>query len=368
MMPKVKFTFMVILLCMGGGFVVLADAQECTYRDEYGESLMHTGGSAIAAGIAMINPSGTWGIPDNYDNWDLNADGIPDRVEFELLTNILCMSNVNLHPTVDLDEIRATYEENLTMYWDLVTAAMAVEAAICAGGPDLRQVGLEIQNAASAAGIQDDLLPADVFGGTIPDAWVGTTWQDLGDILYETGADITWMVTNNWIGSPSSAAWLLLNNTATAYTMAALMGIDENFTSTLFNLSTVQILRLFLTLNSLDWSYILGELLAYGLTATTVANAENSISAIGLDESMLPPADIWTITSNGEEALDGSVLWGESTLLDIYNNNGGDSTAIWEDILDQLPDLPIGSAGALFAMAASCALSGMFILNHKRHR
>ena len=369
MLLKSDYSRMVVFVSVMGVLAGAVSAQECIYRDAYGEAIMHTGGAAIAAGIAMMDEHGTWGIPDNYDNWDLNADGIPDRVQFELLTDILCMSNVSSHPTVDFEEIRTTYEDNLAMYWDMVNVAMAAESAIAAGGPDIRQVGLEIRAAVVDAGIQDDPLPVEVFGGTVPDGWEGRTWQDLGDVLFVTGSDINWMVTNGWIGVPSSPLWLLLDNTATAYTMAALLGLDTEFTMGLFSQSSMQTLTDFVTLHYLDWTYILTQLLPHGLTSTTVANVENSIDTItsmGVDESMVPVSDALAITSNGVDALDGDVLWGESTFIDLYNNNGGDPDAIWDEIVTQLPALPVGGAGVLFAMAASCALGGAFLMRRKK--
>ena len=353
-----------ILVCVGISNAVYA--QECIYRDEYGEPIMHTGGAAIAAGIALMDPDGSWGVPDNYNTWDLNTDGVPDRAQFELLTDILCMSGVSSHPTVNLDEIRTTYEDNLTMYWELVNASMAAESAIAASGPDIRQAGVEIRTAVNAAGVQDDLLPAEVFGGTFPDGWETRTWQDLGDTLFLLGSDINWMVTNNWLGSPSSPVWLLLNNTATAYTMAALLGLDSDFTTFLFASPSLEELYDLLILDELDWAYILGQLLAFGLTATTAANVENSVNNMDLDESLLPTPDTLPITSNGEDALDGNVLWGDSTFAELYNNNSGDSDAIWEEILTQLPELPIGGAGTVLVLAASCACSGVFFLKRKK--
>jgi hypothetical protein len=366
MLTRTSFWVVLAVLCvvgLGAGNVV---AQDCVYRDEYGESILHTGAAAIASGMAMMDPDGSWGIPDNYDSWDVNADGVPDRVQFELLTDILCLSAANNHPTVDFDEIRATYEDNLTLYWDIVNTAMAAEAAIVAGGPDLKEAGRQIGLAVTAAGIGSVALPPEVFGGTIPDGWEGRTWQDLGSILYVTGSDINWMVSEGWIGTPYAPIWLLMNNTATAYTMAALLGFDTEFTQSLFSRPSLQTLTDMLTLYHLDWSYILGELFAYGLTATAAANAENTIDAIGMDESLMPDTSTLAITSNGVDAFDSDVLWGESTFLELYNDNGGDAAAIWETIIAQLPGLPVGGVSTLLALATACATGGVLYMKRQR--
>lgn len=365
MYSKIYVTAGWIMFVLAAG---IAAAQDCIYEDEFGEPIMHTGASAIAAGMLMMDPDGSWGIPSNYDDWDLNADGIPDRAQFELLTDILCMSAVNNHPTVDFDEIRATYADNLAMYWNLINTAMAAEAAIVSGGPDLRQAGLEIRTAVNAKGIAAVPLPPEVFGGTIPDGWEGRTWLDLGDILFNTGSDINWMVTEGWIGTPTSPLWLLMNNTATAYTMAALIGFDTEFTAALFSRSSLQTLTDMLTLHHLDWAYILGQLFAFGLTASTAANAENTIDAIGLDESIFPDVATLAITSNGEDAFDGDVLWGESTFLELYNDNGGNIDTVWETILTQLPGLPAAGVYALVSLVFLCALCGGYLAGRRKVR
>ena len=366
MLRHIRFTVVLAIICVVGLGVGNAAAQDCVYRDEFGESILHTGAAAIASGFTLIDPDGSWGIPDNYDLWDLNADSVPDRVQFEVLTDILCLSAASNHPTVDFDEIRATYQDNLTMYWDMVNTAMAAEAAIVAGGPDLRQAGLEIRSAVTAAGIGSVVLPPEVFGGTIPEGWEGRTWQDLGDILFEVGSDINWMVTNGYLGTAASPIWLLMDNTATAYTMAALVGFDTEFTQSLFSRPSLQVLVDMLTLHHLDWSYILGTLFAHGLTATTAANVENSIDAINVDESLMPDTSTLAITSNGVDAFDGDVLWGESTFLELYNDNGGDVAVIWEVIIAQLPGLPVGGLGMLLALATACAAGGSRFIKRQR--
>ena len=375
MFSRIGFMIFLTVICVCGLFSGIVAAQECIYKDEFGEPIMHTGGAALAGGLALMDLSDDFGIPTDYDTWDLNADGIPDKVSFALLTEILCMSGATVHPTINISEIQATFDDNLVLYWNMVNTVKAAEAALVAGAPDLHQVGIELGTAARAAGLivvgpplTSTLLPPEVFGGTLPDMWVGKTWEDLRYTLRETGDGINWLVSQDYFGDPSAVVWSLLDNTAVAYIMAALWGLDTDFTGTLFDSSYLDLLQQFLTLQQLDWSYILSVLYSYGLTATAVANAENSLETINLDDTLLPPEGSLAITSNGVDALDGSVLWGDSTLLDLYTNNGGDVAAIWEEILTQLPALPVGGMSALFAVATACALGGALFIKRDKEK
>jgi len=334
---------------------------------------MHTGGAAVADGIGLLDPEGNFGIPSNYDLWDVNEDGIPDRDQFELLTEILCMTGVNEHPTINFEEIRTTFEDNLTLYSNMINRLKEAEADMIAGAPALRQVGIDLGLAATAAGLIDpgppitsDLLPPEVFGGELPDEWEGKTWEDLRYTLRETGDGINYLYNNNLIGSPTAPIWVLLDNTATAYIMAALMGLDANFTASLFSSSYFELLAQFLTLQQLDWSYIASVLTSHGLTLAVIADAEYAIDEIGLDTTVLPPQDALAITSNGEDALHGDVLWGESTLSELFNNNGGDVGSVWDEILTQLPDLPVGGFAALFVCATLCIVGGAARMRRRR--
>jgi len=360
----------VIALAILIGFAGWSDSaagQDCVYKDEFGEPVMHVGGNALAGALMLIDDEGALGIPSDYELWDLDADGIPDKVQFTLLTDILCMSEVASHPTIDFDEIRSTFEDNLAQYWNFVTRLSAAEDALIVGASDLRQVGIELGNAAIAAGIYEEPLPPEVFiGGVMPEAWVGATWHDLRSALKDTGDSINDLVYQGLIGNPSAMVWQLLNNPAVAYIFAAVWGLDSTFTTTLFNAEIFVVLDRVLTLEQLDWSYILSELFSHGLTVDAVANAENSIGAFGLDESVLPNADTLAITSNGEDALAADVLWGDSTLLDLYNNNGGDASAIWEEILTQLPGLSVVSTAVLFVLVAVCLASGVIALGCRK--
>ena len=345
------------------GFSSSVEGQDCIYRDEFGEPIMHVGGDALAGALALLDDDGEMGIPADYNLWDLDANSIPDKVQFTLLTDILCMSGAASHPTVDFNEIRTTFEDNLAQYWNFVNRISAAEAALIAGAPDLRQVGIEVGNAAIAAEIYEDPLPPEVFiGGIMPDAWIGATWQDLRSALKDTGDSINDLVYQGLIGDPSAMVWQVLNNPAVAYILAAVWGLDSTYTAAFFNVEIFVVIDRMLTLQQLDWSYILSVLFPHGLTVVTVANAENSISAFNLDESVLPNADTLAITSNGADALAADVLWGDSTLLDLYNNNGGDVAAIWEEILTQLPGLSVASTAALFVLVAVCLVSGVITL------
>ena len=365
---KEKNLSVLVLACIGvTGLSRIIAAEDCIYKDDYGEPIINVGGAGFATFVALLGGGGGLGIPDDYETWDLNADGILDKVQFELLTEILCMSNILDHPTVNFQEIRTTFEDNLALYWEIVDSLMNAEAALIAGAADLRQVGIEIGEAATAAGIYTDPLPPEVFdGGVLPDAWIGATWMDLRYALKDTGDSIIDLANQGLIGSPSSAIWMLLNNSAMAYIMAALWGLDSSFTVTMFESALFDTLNKLVTFEQLDWGYILGVLFAHGLTTTAAANAEASIGAIGFDDLVFPAPDALAITSNGEDALHADVLWGEETLWDIYANNGGNIDAMWEEILTQLPALPVGNPLIVYALSFLGIFFGMIVFKNKK--
>lgn len=372
--PKVFLVFfrknlMIVLsaLIALAGVSGSAAGQDCIYKDEFGEPVIHVGALALAGFFSLLGSGSELGIPEDYEAWDLNGDGIPDKVQFTLLTEILCTSGIAEHPTVDFDEIREAFEDNVAQYWTMINSLMGAEAALIAGAPDLYQVGVELGNAAIAAGIYDDPLPPEAFiGGVLPEPWIGATWKDLRYALKDTGDTVDEYASMGLIGSPTAAIWLMLNNPAMAYILAAIWGLDSAFTASFFEAELFDVMGKVFAFQQLDWSYILGVLFPYGLTPTTAVNAQNSIAALGLDESLLPDVAALAITSGGEEALHASVLWGETSLLDLYFANGGDFAMIWAEIITQLPGLPVSSNRMFFLLTVSLAIAGAVALGWKR--
>ncbi len=349
-----------VLMLMCGVGVAFGD---CPYKDEWGEPTMHMGGAALGDLFGQMDPDGTrFGIPSDYEEWDLNEDGILDKLQFALLTEILCASPNTPHPTINFSEVHATFADNLDLYWHMVYSIKDAEAAMIAGAPDILAASNALRDAAADAGMLDDVLTPDVFGGNLPPEWDGYTWETLFDVMKESAEGIIWMEGQGYIGD-GSVIWLILENVATAHVMAAMWGLDSDFTATFFELEHFVLLEQFLSLTLVDWGYVMTVF--DSVDAGLITDNADAIADINLGSDVLPDQEMLGITSNGEDALHADVMWGDTTLSDLVNQTGGDIEALWEEILTQLPGVPVGTAPALLLLAGAVGLVGAAKLRRK---
>jgi len=279
---------------------VLANA-DCPYWNEFGEPIIHDGGAALATAAAMMVDMG---IPlpvelqAPYEEWDLNNDGVLDKDQFTLLTELLCLPAGAQHPTVDIDALRSLFENNVDIYWTVMYGIFDYEAEVLEAAAQLRALSRlsspvgGLREAITVCGMMDTEIDAQVFeGDTIPDNWSGKTYGDLVDIMYDASDGIVYLENQGLLGDPNSITRLTFLNEATAYLFAAMEGFDAGFLTWLFPEHFMELAWQVLDLANLNWDYLLLLFEGCGLDPVAIANAAEAVENSHLSPSLLPSPD-----------------------------------------------------------------------------
>ena len=285
--------FVALFTCVLTGLVFSASAQDCEFRNEFGESNLNGGGEAVAAAMAMLPSMGINNVPamfqGPYATWDINSDGIPDKDQFELLTTLLCLPEGVQHPLLDVAAMKEGFDANLALYWNLVDVVFDNEADIVALAHQAKAVGHQLRIAVNSCGYRNSPLDLGVFlDQVIPELWEGKTYGELADTLYELGADIEYLILKGLYGSPTSLLRTTLVNDLTAAFVAAAMG---PLLTELFGVASFSSLQSGLLLTTLDWDFLIDLFALCGLNAGQAAVFGDAFSALDVPDDFVPDPD-----------------------------------------------------------------------------
>lgn len=68
------------------------------FFDEWGVASMTIGGRALADTIEQLDTGDAMTEFHDYDTWDINEDGVPEKLALELLAHIMCLPDTYVHP------------------------------------------------------------------------------------------------------------------------------------------------------------------------------------------------------------------------------------------------------------------------------
>ena len=324
------------------------------------------GGRAVADAITTVDTDNDLPEYHDYATWDVNEDGILDITQVSLLMHVLCLPPGTQHPTIDIAAVQATFQQNLLTYDDFLTKIRNDEADLIGAAPALMDMGTELLNKATAVSMQNDIVVAEAFlSGTVPDEWVGKTYADIANFMYDAGDGITWAVNKNYIGNQvTSTAWVALNNAGTRILVAALMGLEAGIIDDIFASSEYDELLRALSLLELDWNYL--DTL-FVLDPVILQDIEDASDQIEVTQDDVPEQDVDFDTFESEpgtELLDPDTEWGPNgeTLEELTDTVGDDPEQIWdeaeEDFTAPVPDV----TGMLLATAQADIISAGFVV------
>lgn len=357
------------------GFAASAQIDDCPYWDsDYEEPTMYVGGEAISGALALLG----FAVPDNflcetypgecfgderdlyyyvsgsttyvrywywdsvlgalaYKNikdlpmslelpfrlWDFDENGVPDKVQLELLTQLLCLPEGVQHPLVDLDKLRSDMIANEAQYENLAGHLFSIRQEMVDAWPLLSQstvpkgVGWLIRSQLGKPGmplsatILDD--PLIFKSGVIPETFAEATWGGLAYFLIDIG-DAFKTIDENW-----DTAELALNNEGAVHLFAAVFGMLEvDVWDIILQEALLQSLSMAMYLDQFDWEYIYTKFNIIDGPDLTVL--ENAINALDFSPEMMPSPE--TIDQFDWDALfDGYPGEGEfvdETIEDTY--------------------------------------------------
>jgi beta-lactam-binding protein with PASTA domain len=320
---------------------------------------VHIGGAAVADAIATVDTGSAYPEYHNYDAWDINEDGILDKTQIALLMYLICLPPGTQHPTIDIDAVQAAFQQNLGVYDDLIVKIKADETDAIAAAPVLVDMGTELKNRAIAVGMQNNLVTADAFvSKTLPDEWVGKTYGQMADFMFDAGDGILWAEGKNYIGDQAtSLAWVTADNEGTRLLGAALIGLDETLVDRVLALSQYDELNRALSLLELDWVYLDG---LFTLAPTILQDIQDASDLIEITPDDVPvlDEDFGVFESEpGTELLDPQTEWGTGgeTLEDIINTIGDDPEVIWETVEEDVT-IPVPDVTGLLLPAAQSTI------------
>jgi hypothetical protein len=301
---------------------------DCEFIDEFGESQINNGGAALAAVIATLPGQGIGNIPvifqGPYAEWDINNDGVPDADQFELLTALLCLPDGVEHPALDIAFIKDAFDANLVSYWDMVDLIFDNEEEIVELAPLAEAVGSQLRTAVGPGKMgnrNEELDPCVFLGCELPESWENKTYGDLADTLFDLGDGVMYLINKGLYGSEGSTMRVALVNDATAYFMAAAMGLDDTLLNEFFNLNRFGVLEEGLILTRLDWDF-LNDLFDGYVNPETSTEFGDLFASLDLPENILPdPA---------EDIL--YYEWNNIFYDDVYQQGG------IEDLIDSVTD------------------------------
>ena len=350
-MKKKRVVFAVLML----GAISLgprgANGQSCPYKDPItGEPVMQVGGEALATAIEIVDTGNRLPEYHSYENWDLNDDSIPDSFQVALFTELLCLPVGTQHPTIDIASVQAAFEQNLGTYWDSLNILKDIEDEMIALAPFALQMGTQLKDAATTAGMINAVLPPEAFNPAgVPDVWQNKSWNYLAGFMTDYGNNIQDLVDDNHIGDQlSSTIWVALNNAGSAPLIAALIGISENAVTDAMDYVFYQNVLRAVALKSVDWAYVLTLFEVHGLDENTVTDIENAIANVDFTEESIPVLgeDFSVFEAAGVELLSLNAQWGETpadTLDSLFAASGGGADIGWDEIAPafsiEVPDI-----------------------------
>ncbi|HDP33682.1 MAG TPA: PASTA domain-containing protein, partial [Candidatus Hydrogenedentes bacterium] len=348
---------------------VSAREHPCPDFFDYGSQVwkVEIGGAALADVLQTIDADTDYDLSPYYpyETWDLNEDGILDSTQLSLLMNIMCLPADTQHPTIDIAAVQAAYYQNLGTYDDLLAKVKDDEQAAITAAPYLQDMGVELKQAAIAAGMENDLVEPLAFkSGAFPDDWQDMTYGQLADFMKEVGDGIQWAVDKDYIGDQgSSTLWVAINNEGSRLLAAGLLGLDENMVDRLLGSDEYQEVLKAVALVELDWAYLQDK---FTLDAGLVGDVQGAIDNIEItleDEPVLGDDVLIFESEPGVELFDPTTEWGEDgeTLQDLVDTWGDDPEEIWNNIEEdfdvEVPDLTGMSPGDASAALAAAGLA-----------
>lgn len=338
----------VALLCLS--LFAGAGHSQCLYKDAVsGEPTMAIGGRAMADAIRAVDARGDYARFHDYEVWDTNNDGIPDRLQMALLTEILCLPPSVPHPTIDVAAVQNTFIQNLVAYEEFLEKARQDEADILAIAPLMRDVGIELKTAATAVGRDQEILAVSVFlAGEIPDEWVGKTYFDLARLMRRMGMRIVNAENNGHIGDQlAGTVWVALDTTGTAHLAAGLMGLGVDLVHTVLGRDEYLESKQFLLLRDLDLDFLRTE---FGLDPAGVSALQTALNEMDLSAEDIPVLDVdfavYLTADPDVELLSPDAQWGADptdTLANLAGALGDDPDVIWQTVKDSfafpMPDV-----------------------------
>ncbi|HXK57789.1 MAG TPA: DUF4397 domain-containing protein, partial [Gammaproteobacteria bacterium] len=245
--------------------------------------------------------------------WDFDENGVPDSIQLELLTELLCLPEGIEHPLVNVSALREVMINNEAEYEEFIYQFFAIQSEMEAAWPLFSQrpeipngIGWQMRANWVTAGISSPTTtllndPLIFLSGTIPEPFQGITWNELAYFLIDIG-DAFEMILENW-----NIAQSALNNQASIQLFAAVFGMfDIDMWSVLMEEDVFRSLDQAMYLTLFDWEYLLNK---FGMTGLSAEELETAVDGIGLYPGLLPSQE----TASEFD-------WG--TILDGYTEEG----------------------------------------------
>lgn len=333
-------------LCIG------SVAGACPYYDALlGRPRMISGAQTLNALLDMVGRD--IGIPSNIEDWDLNGDGIPDEIQFEILTYILCLPEDIEIPGVNTAAILDAFEDNRSEYRQMAFFVQNGIEGLIEIATVGRAVGSQLKAAVIGEGMQDVVIGDEVFVGSVPKEWEGMTYWEVGDFLQYIGDGIYHY--REELRQMASLQFLVLPPISDL--VATLLGMPDNlFLSYLTEVGFYeekdlwQCLHMAMQFALLDWDYLL-DMFAPVLNVGAVNALVAALDAAGVADFTLLDIEA-DITPWFDEEL-------AAVMEDLYTRFGNDIDTIlanlvptaWLRVVHASPDAPnvdVCSAGESF--------------------
>ena len=289
------------------------------------ELIFNVGGKAVADAITLIDTGNEVPQYHDYYTWDLNEDGIADHVQFGLLAKLLCIDNLCLeHPYVDLGAVRAAWELNYGTS-DALLSEVLQDVAVARAAA---QTVVDVTNVIKLAdpSLRDVTIDAGTFGGTIPAEWIGKTYGDLANFLYDTAREVVNQDGNGNIDTAVAA----LDNTAAKMLGGAVASIaDQEHVDWILNNIWYARLVKGLKLRDLNWSDLQTR---FSLDPTAVTAIVDAMNATTTSLDSIPE---FGVDFEGIPALAADAQWTEDyTLADLVNMFGNNVEGLWVEMVE----------------------------------
>lgn len=303
--------------------MAFAQIEDCAYWDsEYAEPTMFVGGEAISSALATLG----FAVPDDFEGeldysypgrvyywkggslfyvndlpmdlelpfrlWDFDDNNVPDKVQLEVLTQLLCLPEGVQHPLVDVDALRETMIENEARYSGLADHLFSIRNEMVTAWPLLspstvpQGIGRLIQGKLGKPGmplsatILDD--PLIFKSGVIPDVFLELTWGGLAYFFIDIG-DAFKTLDENWLTAAAA-----LNNIGAVHLFAAVFGmLDVDVWDIILQEALLQSLNMSMYFDQFDWTYLCTK---FNITnpPDLAAQLEGAVDALGLYPDLMP--------------------------------------------------------------------------------
>ncbi len=337
---------------------------QCPYWDsDYNEPTMFLGGEAVSTALATL----TFAVPDDFEGeldysypgrvyywrdgsllyvsdlplslelpfrlWDFDGNSIPDKVQLELLTELLCLPEGVQHPLIDIAALREAMMQNEAEVWDLIAQLFSIEEVEMGTAQLLLDsLGDQMKTNWATAGISNPITtpiddPLIFSSGSIPEKYQGVTWLELADLFIGV-SDAFINLLDNWEIAESA-----LNNSASVQLLAAVFGLltDDGW-SEIMEMDFFADFEMAMLLDEFDWTYLCNK---FGITDPSAEELGNAVNALELSPGLMP-----------SQATTEVFAWG--SILDTYTSEGefvddmiGDSYfATFARVVQASPDAP----------------------------